>query len=86
MQLSEATRAILDELREVRGDVVIKSADAQKMYAGAGGAVSSLSDEDLVQVALLQAYELLQESRDIIAAQTAFISSYRPNRAQRRKK
>jgi len=88
MSFSEATQVILDELRTEHADTVITASDAQRMYAGVGKTVGALTDDELVQVALHTAYELLARSTSIISEQRAIVAALqsRPNRAQRRAK
>jgi hypothetical protein len=60
--LSAPVRSILDGLRETYGDVQITASDALRLYNGAnGGTLEHLSDLELLQLALIQAHDALND-------------------------
>ena len=82
MRLSEPTKRILDEFRSNRGNALLSEEDALAMYLGASAKVADLSDEELIQVALISFHQWFGDARKELA--DLKISLVTKNRAQRR--
>ncbi len=63
IELSEPVRAILTQLRQNYGSTVVTAAQAQNLYCGsAGSTLEHLSDLELLQLALIQAHDALNDT------------------------
>ena len=61
IKVSEAVRGILDAMVQRQGNVELTAEEAQNMYGGSFPClVKDLSDVELLQVALLEAYVIME--------------------------
>jgi len=80
---SETVQTIIDGLIQRRGDSEITADEAKTLYGGEDSTtVKELESNQLVQVALLEAYALMEE----MDAYLDSIQQAKPNRETRRKK
>ena len=88
MNLSEPTKAILKHLRLNYGETVLTNSQALNLFCGSGGTLEHLSDEELIQLALIQAHDAINDlNHEVEGLRLALLNAtVHPNRAARRKR
>lgn len=88
MELSESVQVILEAMRDQFGDVLISGEDCAAMFNGKRATqLHELSDQSLLQVALLQYWNQNKYLKQTVELQRLAMESLpKGNRATRRKK